>query len=365
MAEGGWEVEVDRSSAAEWSQMLNQFNDASLYQTWAYGAVRWGGGNLSHLVLKRDGELRAMAQLRLVRPAHCNAGIAYLRWGPLCERRGLPLDPAVWTAMARALEKEYAVKRRLALRILPNAFAGSPRAPLFHVSFPGFKEEAATPANTYRTIVLDLAPKIEELRKRLDGKWRNMLVQSEKRGLTVTAGSGSEEYRIFTRMYDEMKKRKGFQNTVDVEEFGRIQASLPESQRMRIWICEEHGVPVAGVVVSAVGDTGIYVLGATSDQGLTAKGGYLLQWTAIQWLKENGFRWYDLGGIDPEGNPGVYRFKRGLSGTDVCQLTPRVACDSVVSSAILKAGFALQRAARSCKGVLQSARQLSPQISKS
>jgi hypothetical protein len=64
----------------------------------------------------------------------------------------------------------------------------------------------------------------------------------------------------------------------------------------------------------------------------------------ILWLKENGFRWYDLGGIDPEGNPGVYSFKRGFSGIDVCQLTPLVACDNAVSSAVVRVSKAANRA---------------------
>ena len=58
---------------------------------------------------------------------------------------------------------------------------------------------------------------------------------------------------------------------------------------------------MAGLVASAMGDSAIYLLGATSDDGLNSKGAYLLQWTLIQWLKENGIRWYDLGGIDPKG----------------------------------------------------------------
>ena len=41
-----------------------------------------------------------------------------------------------------------------------------------------------------------------------------------------------------------------------------------------------------------------------ATEGLNSKGAYLLQWTMIQWLKENGITWYDLGGIDPEGNRG-------------------------------------------------------------
>ena len=113
------------------------------------------------------------------------------------------------------------------------------------------------------------------------------------------------------------------------------------------------GIPVAGPVASAMGDTAIYLLGATSDEGLKSKGAYLLQWTLIKWLKENGFRWYDLGGIDPERNPGVYHFKRGLSGTDITQINPLVACNSAVSSAIVRAGLAMRRALNTWRGAAQ------------
>jgi len=165
-------------------------------------------------------------------------------------------------------------------------------------------------------------------------------------------------------MYGEMKQRKAFESTVDVDEFASIQEDLPESSRMRILICEEKGVPVAGLVASAMGDSAIYLLGATSDLGLNSKGAYLLQWTLIQWLKENGYRWYDLGGIDPERNRGVYRFKRGLSGADVSQIGPLTACDSVLSSAIVRAGLRLQRAVRGCQEAMQSVRPLNPEASR-
>jgi len=342
-----WQVEVDRATPAGWSAMLDLFYDANLYQTWSYGAVRWGRKNLSHLVLKRNGEIFGMAQLRIIRPTRFDFGMAYLRWGPLCHRRGRELDAEAALCIAGALQEEYVCKRGLLLQILPNVFIGSPRAALFQSAFSGFTQEPGTSANMYRTFILDLAPPLEELRRNLDAKWRNKLTQSEKKGLKVVAGSGTDEYRTFCRMYHQMWERKKFDTTVDVEEFGRLQEDLPEAHRMRILICEQDGVPVAGLVASAMGDSAIYLLGATSDDGLNAKGAYLLQWALIQWLKENGFRWYDLGGIDPQGNPGVYSFKRGLSGTDVFQLTPLVACNSVVSSAIVRAGLAAHRVVRS------------------
>jgi len=353
-----WQVEVDRVTPTEWAQMLDLFNDANLYQTWSYGRVRWGDENLSHLVLKRNGEVQAIAQLRIVRPTSLKFGMAYLRWGPLCERRGQPLDSEVALNMAQALEAEYVSNRKLFVRVLPNAFAGSPRATVLQSAFSTFSLEPLDADNTYRTFVMDLAPSVADLRKRFDPKWRNKLSGAEKNNLKIIAGDGGQEFNSFCQIYKNMRNRKSFETTVDIDEFARIQADLDQRHRMRVLICEDQGIPVAGLVASAMGDSAIYLLGATSDQGLHSKGAYLLQWTMLQWLKQNGIRWYDLGGIDPEGNPGVYTFKKGMAGSDVCQLNPLVASKSTVSSAIAKAGMAVQRALRGSSASTQLAHTL-------
>ena len=353
-----WQVEVDRVTPTEWAQMLDLFNDANLYQTWSYGRVRWGDENLSHLVLKRDAEVQAIAQVRIVRPTSFKFGMAYLRWGPLCERRGQPLNSDVAPNMAQALEEEYVSKRKLFVRILPNAFAGSPRATVLQSAFSTFSLEPLDADNTYRTFVVDLAPSPADLRKRFDPKWRNKLSGAEKNNLNIIAGDSSQEFQSFYEIYKNMRNRKSFETTVDIDEFARIQADLDQRHRMRVLICEDQGIPVAGLVASAMGDSAIYLLGATSDQGLHSKGAYLLQWTMLQWLKQKGIRWYDLGGIDPEGNPGVYTFKKGMAGSDVCQLNPLVESKSTVSSAIAKAGMAVQRALRRSSGGTQLAHTL-------
>lgn len=353
MLNSKWQVEVDAVTPAEWSQMLGLFDDASIYQTWSYGGVRWGEKNLSHLVLKQRGEIAGMAQLRIVRPTSLKFGMAYLRWGPLFERRRRALDPEVAGALARVLEDEYTGRRKLFLRVLPNAFVGSPRAAAIQSAFAGLSPETGLSAKTYRTLVLDLAPPLEDLRRNLDKKWRNQLTRAEKNGLTVRAGCRLDEYRIFCHMYFQMLERKSFNTTVDAEEFGRIQEDLPQADRMRIWICEQEGTPVAGILISAMGNSAIYLLGATSDAGLNSKGAYLLHWTAIQWLKENGCRWYDLGGIDPEQNPGVYHFKRGLTGADLSHISQLGGSRSMISAALVNAAEAAQRALHSCRNGLR------------
>jgi lipid II:glycine glycyltransferase (peptidoglycan interpeptide bridge formation enzyme) len=337
---------VDRATSAEWSQMLDLFDDANIYQTAAYGEIRWGKKNLSRLVLKLNGEVVGMAQLRIIRPTPLKFGMAYLRWGPIWERQGRPVDPEVPERLADAIEKEYLKKRKLFVHILPNAFAGSQRAELFGSAFSGYTTEGVGPEDAYRTFLVDLRPSLDELRKGLDPKWRNKLKQAERNGLTVISGHGMEEFRAFCEIYSEMRKRKSFESTVDAEEFGRIQATLEESERMHVLICQQQGVTVAAIVASAMGDSAIYLLGATSDAGLSAKGAYLLQWTMIAWLKERGIKYYDLGGIDPERNPGVFYFKRGFSGADTCQINPLSASDSTLSTAIAKVGLAVQRRLR-------------------
>jgi len=111
-------------------------------------------------------------------------------------------------------------------------------------------------------------------------------------------------------------------------------------------------------VASAIGDSAIYLLGATSDDGLDSKGAYLLQWTLIEWLRNSGVKQYDLGGIDPEVNPGVYHFKKGFSGSDVCQLNPFIASSSALSSGMVRAGLAVQRTLKGRLGPLSLARSL-------
>jgi lipid II:glycine glycyltransferase (peptidoglycan interpeptide bridge formation enzyme) len=41
---------------------------------------------------------------------------------------------------------------------------------------------------------------------------------------------------------------------------------------------------------------------------------YLVQWQILTQLAALGVSQYDLNGIDPVANPGVYHFKKGLAG---------------------------------------------------
>jgi len=330
------DIEVDQIGKGEWTEMLQNFADAAIYQTWSYGAVRWNETNLSHIVLRRGKEAVAAAQARIVRVPILHCGIAYVTWGPVWRRQSKEKRRDHIHQMITALREEYVVRRGLYLRVLPSEVDESTEAREIRSIFEaeGFRW---TPSH-YRTLLVDLAPSMPELRRNLSSRWRRQLNVAENKGLSIFEGTGSQLYEAFMTLYQEMLARKQFVPGMDVNEFKKIQQDLPAALKMKILVCAFEGEPVAALVGSLLGDTGIYLLGATGDKGLKLRGSYLLHWRMMEWLKEQGARWYDLNGFNPEKNPGTASFKEGVSGKDVRHIGQFDACQNVASSIALKFG---------------------------
>ena len=70
----------------------------------------------------------------------------------------------------------------------------------------------------------------------------------------------------------------------------------------------------------------------------------MLQWRAIQRLKELGGAWYDLGGVNKERNPGVFIFKDGMGGESVRQLPRHEFSQTEMSRLTVTAGEGIKRA---------------------
>jgi lipid II:glycine glycyltransferase (peptidoglycan interpeptide bridge formation enzyme) len=238
--------------------------------------------------------------------------------------------------------------------MLPNVFREDLSAPGFEAvcAQAGFRFSNAVPQ--YRTIRVDLTPEPALIRKCLDQKWRNQLNGAERNGLTVREGASDELFAEFSAIYRELLARKQFETTVDIDEFSRIHQALPDSLKMRVLLCEKDGKVMAGLVGAAIGETGVYLLGATSNEGMKAKGSYLLQWRMMQWLRQSGCKWYDLGGINPQRNPGVYHFKSGFGGQEVFQIGCLELSGSAVSLSCVRAGERLKAGLGYLRGLARS-----------
>lgn len=308
----GYTVEIDKIEKDGWSELLRRFSDATIYQTWSYGSVRWGESNLSHFVLRKDGEIIAAAQLRIIKIPIFGIGIAYIPFGPLFRLKERRKDLEIFKNVSCALQEEYVMKRGLLLRIIPHEINDGTVMIQSILQDEGFKWQRSISSN--RTFLIDLSFSKDELRKSLAQKWRNCLNRAERNKLTVIEGTGNNLYELFSDIYKEMHKNKKFIEFVDINKIRCIQKDLNDNLKMIIMLCEFDGEPVSALVCTAIGDTGIYLLGATNTKGRKLQGSYLLQWKVVEWLKAQGCLWYDLGGIDPVENPGTYHFKAGLAG---------------------------------------------------
>jgi lipid II:glycine glycyltransferase (peptidoglycan interpeptide bridge formation enzyme) len=306
---------VDQVTALEWSEICKRFHDYSIYQTWGFGEISAAdtGSQLSRIVVKKGEIVIGAAQVRIKKLPLLPTGLAYVYFGPLGSRWSDSIDE--FSAVLRCLRNEYAERRGLEVRILPNLWERHTETSRRQVLCDsGFSPSKIPPP--YRTIMVDLSPTLEELRANLAQKWRNGLNQAEKRGVTVEARVDDEAMRLFEKLYETMWSKKQFETGVTVSSFRRLQQLLPPDEKLTIHLAYKDGTLAAGHVSSTLGDTCVYLLGASNDMGRDCKASYSLQWQAITAAKKAGARRFDLGGIDPNKNPGVYHFKAGLGGLD-------------------------------------------------
>jgi lipid II:glycine glycyltransferase (peptidoglycan interpeptide bridge formation enzyme) len=316
-------------SGESWYRTLDRFEDASIFQTPAFCRATTPRAGLEQLVVWRGTEAAAAALVRVVGIPLLGA-IAYVLWGPMCHRRGGTRDPDALAQALVALRAEYVVNRRVGLRVSP-----------FLIREDGVEWSARFIAHGYRqtitrvpkrTILIPLDRPLDQLRKGLDQKWRNCLNAAERNNLTVHQGDDDSLFELFGELHRDMLARKRLGEAGDLRGFRAAQAALPDRCKLRVFVALEDGRPSAGVVCSAVGQRGVYVLGATGSDGMRNRASYLLHWRAIEWLRERNCRVYDLHGINAEANPGVYAFKKGLSGKNGSEaelMGPFDACEGI------------------------------------
>jgi Acetyltransferase (GNAT) domain len=309
---GAFSSEVDSVGEARWSEITAEFGDANLYQTWPYGVARSGEARVSRLLLKQGATVRAAVQVRIAKIPGLPLGVAYVLSGPLWQRRDGAADVEIFRQALRALRMEYAGRRGLVVRLVPNLFDSENSAFRGILEAEGYIFKNQAPRR--RTILMDLEPTLDELQRGLHQKWRNCLNKSRKQNLEMIQGDEDYLFEAFGRIFGEMVDRKQVAGLTVPDHCRKAQAKLLPQEKVRVFLCKFEGEVCAGGICSALGDTGIYLLGATSNQGTKNCSSYLVHWRMLEWVKSRGCQYYDLNGINSVSNPGGYQFKSRLAG---------------------------------------------------
>jgi lipid II:glycine glycyltransferase (peptidoglycan interpeptide bridge formation enzyme) len=305
-------VEVDSVDQAQWSDLLQSFGDASIYQTRGYAEELSGTANLSQLLLRNGSQVVAAAQVRLVKIPVLGRRVAYVYWSPLWQLSQAGREVEIFRRAARALRAEYVVRRRCMVRIVSQLCEEDNELFRRILEEEGYAFQPR--ARLRRTMLMDLRPTLEALHQGLHQKWRYHLKKAQKQKLEITEGGEDDFFARFERVHAQMMDRKQFEGGGDPKSYRRIQKNLKPHEKMRVFLCQAENQICAGGIVSAIGNMGIYLFGATNDLGVKTYGSYLVHWRMLQWVKQQGCACYDLNGINPVTNPGGFQFKSQLAG---------------------------------------------------
>lgn len=290
--------DADRSA---WD-VFHAANHGAWQQDWAYGAAvtALGGRTLRARVL--DGrDTVAIAQFTsrrfvgVVGAGLCTRGPV---WGP-----ELPISAK--RAIYRSLKRTAPIARPGFVVFTPDDPAPAPGVDGMSRLMTG-----------HATVLLDLAAPLDDLRRGLDGKWRNRLTAAEKAGLEVQPmGLKPSQYQWLLHREDEQRRAKGYKAlpTGLVEAF---QAAKSDRRAGLLGLAVRIGRDAAaGMLFLLHGRSATYHIGWSSPAGRDAGAHNLLLWKAMAILKERGLDQLDLGGVDTASGAGIARFKLGAGGT--------------------------------------------------
>jgi lipid II:glycine glycyltransferase (peptidoglycan interpeptide bridge formation enzyme) len=217
--------------------------------------------------------------------------------------------------------REFVHRRGMTLRVAaPVGLEEHNQAVAERLERAGFV--ASQHAARYHTVLLDVDRPADELRASFHKHWRRHLNGALRNDLEMTFGTDLERFEVVERMSAATRARKGYELDLDASFYAEVQRGLRGPDQLVVGLVLKDGTPVSANITAVHGDMAVYLIGASTETGLEHKAGYMMHWRTIELLRERGVPWYDLGGIDPEANPGVTSFKLRTNGADVTAAGP-------------------------------------------
>jgi len=304
-------LEAKRVFVEDFDAVVAGFDGVIQETTVAFSQARWPKVALEPWIFSLNGVAKAGVVV-LVQRIPLNLGqIAVVKWGPILADEAAPEAKHIEFATLSYLKAHYAVERGMMLTVMPRAEAVTNAQTYDWLLAQKFDSAKPLPFPARYQINVRLTD--ADQRKSFQQKWRYHLNKAEKNGLHFELADAADLPR-FQKLYDAMTDRKNFPDYSAYHTLPDLFANLPQSLKPKLFFVTHEGKDVAGAVIFTAGRTAAYLYGATNDQALPLRAGYLMHARIISWLRDNSRTdWYDLGGTD--GFQGLHQFKKGMVGT--------------------------------------------------
>lgn len=284
-----------------WNVKFQKIRRANLLQSYAYARAmsevkslkpRWG---IIEIEGKEAGLLQVFETGLLGKLIHA----LILDRGPLWFEGFGDKDhqAAFYKAFNRQFPKRFGRKRRIIpetdLDIEPHGFTKTGKG--------------------YETIWLDLTKPQDTLLKELRKNWRGTLNKAQKEDLTIEWDENGKQWPWLLSSYMVDRETKGYDGP-SVKLITALAKYAKANGDLLIGRALKKDKPVAGIMLLKHGKSATYQIGFSDDMGRKTGAHNLLLWEAVLLLQENGYKDFDLGGINDESAKGVKKFKTGLGG---------------------------------------------------
>lgn len=197
---------------------------------------------------------------------------------------------------------------------------------LLAVSSPWYRCEPAgtdRQSNQSRTIWVDLSIGVDALWSGLERNFRNDVGRARRKGVSVEVTADPARIAEYGELYRQLGEAKGFSQRMTPEMIQKL-ATQPsfEGSDAHLFLAIAEGEIAAGALICRCGNSVSYMNGASNRKFSKLRPAEALHWSVMEWAVAQGCHRYELEGIDPEGNPGVYAFKKKMGGEEIT-LPPR------------------------------------------
>ncbi len=294
-----WEVLADETARQIWDENLIRFDDCSPFQMYAWGEYNRALGWQPVYLAARNatGEIAAM-MLGLLRRYPFGVGLLWCAGGPVGDLSALGEDFFQTLTEATKLKRLYCRFRCDRERNIKDVLA---------LNQQGWMRSWFIMHSSW-TMELDLAVDDERLLKNCSRNWRRNFRLGQKNNLHIRLWTNPDIDEL-TAVYEEMQTRKNLP-----EQFSRAELKNLFERTGNNFICyraeDATGKLVALRGCLIVGERAIDHLAATTLRGRDLRASFPVFWRLLQECRARGVRFYDLSGIDPHQNPGVYNFKK-------------------------------------------------------
>jgi lipid II:glycine glycyltransferase (peptidoglycan interpeptide bridge formation enzyme) len=290
--------ETSRSAVAElppiprngelWDEFVRTSPGGDVVQTEAWGRSKRALGFEVCQVITRLGDVIIGGGQIVIRHFGPFGSIGYVARGPIVSNRHPDQSPRVFDEMERLAR----AKKVRHLIIQPPENAGAIAEAL---AARGYSPSAIAVAPT-ATVRLDLSTSLEGILAGMSQTRRRDVRRGDRLDLEVRMGERADIGDFF-ELHRATAQRQGFSPLSRAYLEHQWDALHPKGW-LKLFLAYDKGRPTAGTWLTTFGDTVIERIQGWTGEGRNVPSNVSCLWHALQWAKRQGFRFYDLGGID-------------------------------------------------------------------